>query len=69
MPPSTVPTVTSALLVAMVTSENNSVVLDVPLRFTAPVVVMLPFSLLIPVPDKVTVVSLEDELPTACKSM
>ena len=59
-----VPAVTSALVVAMVTSENNCVVLDVPFKSTAPVVVILPLSLLIPVPFRVTVVSLDEELPT-----
>ena len=64
-----VPIVTSALLLSMVTSENNSVVLEVPFKSTAPVVVMLPLSLLIPVPNRVTVVSLDEELPTDWRSI
>ena len=50
VPPLIVPAVTSEFVVLMVTSENNWVVLNEPFRSTAPVVVMLPLSLLIPVP-------------------
>ena len=64
-----VPIMTSALLVLMVTSENSSVVLELPLRSTAPVVLMLPYSLLTPVPESVNVVSLDADVPTVARSI